>query len=110
MEHGFQAMARTTGKKSVIFCDRGVFDIACYLPDMASGEAWKTLLKKNRQVEIKLLSRYAGVLYLQSAACGAEKFYKSGDTTDDARNKVHRRETVEEAKELDVNVRKCWAQ
>merc|ERR1712216_616537 len=110
MEQGFQAMARTTGKKSVIFCDRGVFDIACYLPELAAGSAWKELLKKNRAVEIKLLSRYAGVLYLQSAAIGAEKFYKSGDTADDAGNKVFRRESVDEAKELDQNVRKCWNQ
>jgi len=108
MESGFQTMARSTGKKSVIFCDRGVYDIACYLPEQTEGEAWKTLLKKNKQVPIKLLSRYAGVVYLQTAAIGAEKFYKSGDTTDDAGNKVFRRETPEEAKELDANVKKCW--
>jgi hypothetical protein len=110
MESGFQTMARSTGKKSIIFCDRGVFDIACYLPDMAEGDAWKSLLKKNNQVPIKLLSRYAGVLHLQTAAIGAEKFYKSGDTTDDAGNKVFRRETPEEAKTLDANVLKCWKQ
>lgn len=108
MESGFQAMARSTGKKSVIFCDRGVYDIACYLPERAEGECWKQLLKKNRQVPIKLLSRYAGVVYLQSAAIGAEKHYKSGDTTDDAGNKVFRRETAEEAKTLDANVKECW--
>jgi len=108
MESGFQTMARSTGKKSIIFCDRGVYDIACYLPDQAEGAAWKELLKKNKQVPIKLLSRYAGVLYLQTAAIGAEKFYKSGDTQDDAGNKVFRRESPEEAKELDTNVLKCW--
>lgn len=46
--------------------------------------------------------------YLQTAAIGAEKFYKSGDTQDDAGNKVFRRESPEEAKELDTNVLKCW--
>merc|ERR1719213_1184617 len=108
MEEGFRTMARSTGKKSVIFCDRGVFDISCYLPGMATGDAWKELLKKNKLVEIKLLARYAGVLHLQTAAIGAEKFYKSGDTTDDAGNKVFRRETPEEAKTLDTNVKECW--
>merc|ERR1712151_1221261 len=108
MEEGFGTMARSTGKKSIIFCDRGIFDIACYLPEMATGEAWKTLLKKNKLVEIKLLARYAGVLHLQTAAIGAEKFYKSGDTTDDAGNKVFRRETADEAKTLDASVLKCW--
>jgi len=108
MEEGFRIMARSTGKKSVIFCDRGIFDIACYLPDMATGDAWKALLKENKLVEIKLLARYAAVLHLQTAAIGAEKFYKSGDTTDDAGNKVFRRETAEEAKGLDANVLKCW--
>lgn len=109
MEEGFRIMARSTGKKSVIFTDRGIFDIACYLPDMSTGDAWKSLLKQNKLVEIKLLSRYAGVLHLQTAASGAEKFYKSGDTTDDAGNKVFRRETAEEAIKLDENVLKCWA-
>merc|ERR1719213_338902 len=108
MEEGFRIMARSTGKKSIIFCDRGIFDIACYLLDMATGDAWKELLKKNKLVEIKLLARYAGVLHLQTAAIGAEKFYKSGDTTDDAGNKVFRRETPEEAKTLDTNVKECW--
>jgi len=109
MEEGFKTMARTTGKKSVIFCDRGIFDIACYLPGMATGDAWKALLKQNKMVEIKMLARYTGVIHLQTAAIGAEKHYKSGDTTDDAGNKVFRRESPEEAKTLDANVAECWS-
>jgi len=109
MEEGFRTMARSTGKKSIIFCDRGIFDIGCYLPGMTTGEAWKSLLKANKLIEIKLLARYAGVLHLQTAAIGAEKHYKSGDTQDDAGNKVHRRETAEEAKKLDADVATCWA-
>merc|ERR1712151_1043127 len=101
-------MARSTKKKSIIFCDRGIFDIACYLPGMSTGDAWKSLLRANKLIEIKLLARYAGVLHLQTAVIGAEKFYKSGDTTDDAGNKVQRRESPEEAKTLDANVLKCW--
>jgi len=86
-----------------------VMDIPCYLPGTNEGDAWKSIMKANKLVEIKLLSRYAGVLHLQTAAIGAEKSYKSGNTKDDKGNDVFRAESAEQARELDAKVLGCWS-
>ena len=49
-----------------------------------------------------------GVVHLVTAADGAPKFYKRGNVTDDSGNTVFRKETVEEAVELDVKMRQVW--
>ena len=46
-------------------------------------------------------SRYSGVIYLRSAAVGAEKFYTTA-------NNQHRYETLQEARELDLRTLQSW--
>jgi len=105
MEHSFASIAKSTGKPSLIICDRGLLDIAAYLP----REAWLKVLEANSLTEEEMLRRYDGVLHLVTAADGAEKFYKQGHVKDDSGNDVHRTETPEMARELDSKVLACWS-
>merc|ERR1711879_300015 len=79
-------------------------DIAAYLPPAA----WAEVLKENDLTEEYCLERYDGVVHLVTAADGAEKFYKWGETVDDSGNKVTRNEPPEVARELDRKIKGCW--
>jgi hypothetical protein len=56
-----------------------------------------------------LLKRYDGVLHLVTAADGAPQFYKQGHVKDDSGNDVFRRESAEEAVDLDKKMRIVWS-
>merc|ERR1740123_717695 len=105
LERSFMRIARSTGRPSDLVCDRGLMDIAAYLPP----DLWKQILAKQGLTEEQILSRYRAVLHLVTAADGAEEFYKSGHTVDDSGNAVFREETPEMARELDAKVEACWA-
>lgn len=105
MERSFLRIAKSTGRPSVLVCDRGLLDIAAYLPP----ETWERILAKQGLTEAQIMSRYAGVLHLVTAADGAEKFYKSGHTVDDSGAAVYRQESPQQARELDAKVQACWA-
>eukprot|EP00927_Polykrikos_kofoidii_P027148 TRINITY_DN23997_c0_g1_i1.p1 TRINITY_DN23997_c0_g1~~TRINITY_DN23997_c0_g1_i1.p1 ORF type:complete len:289 (-),score=59.20 TRINITY_DN23997_c0_g1_i1:245-1111(-) len=104
-EKSFTDIARSTGRPSVIFCDRGVMDIAAYLPK----ESWEEILAAQRMTESSILARYDAVMHLVTAADGAEAFYKSGSTKDDSGKDVYRQETPEQARKLDEQVLTCWS-
>ena len=48
------------------------------------------------------------VVHLETAAKGAESFYKNGWTVDDMGKKVFRKESPEEAREMDDIMIQCW--
>jgi CYTH domain-containing protein len=98
MEDAFQAIARTTGKPSILLCDRGTMDVSAYLPP----EAWAALLNEQDWTVVGLRDkRYDAVIHLVTAADGAEAFY----TTE---NNAVRTESPEKARELDQRVRDAW--
>mmetsp|Transcript_1053 Transcript_1053/g.1436 ORF Transcript_1053/g.1436 Transcript_1053/m.1436 type:complete len:219 (-) Transcript_1053:126-782(-) len=105
MERSFATIARSTGRPSLIICDRGLLDIAAYLP----RQAWLNVLVAMGLTEEELLGRYDGVLHLVTSADGAEKFYKYGHVKDDSGNDVYRAETPEMARDLDSKVFGCWS-
>mmetsp|Transcript_64203 Transcript_64203/g.144927 ORF Transcript_64203/g.144927 Transcript_64203/m.144927 type:complete len:219 (+) Transcript_64203:56-712(+) len=104
MERSFAMIARSTGKPSLVICDRGLLDIAAYLP----RDAWLKIAEANGLTEEQMLSRYDAVLHLVTSADGAEKFYKFGHVKDDSGNDVYRAETPEMARDLDKKVLECW--
>jgi CYTH domain-containing protein/thymidylate kinase len=98
MEDAFHAIARTTGKPSVVLCDRGTMDVSAYLPP----EAWTALLNEQDWTVVGLRDkRYDAVIHLVTAADGAEAFY----TTE---NNAVRTESPALARELDRRVRDAW--
>jgi len=98
LEDHFINIAKSTGEPSVIIMDRGAMDSQAFLtPDM-----WRMLLDENGWSTVQLRdTRYDGVIHLVSAARGAEKFYTTA-------NNNARKETVEQAKELDLKVLDAW--
>eukprot|EP00466_Bigelowiella_natans_P013182 jgi/Bigna1/133269/aug1.20_g7977 len=98
-ERSFVGIAQSTERPSVLVMDRGLLDIAAYIP----RKEWKEILNRKGLTEEQLLGRYDMVLHLVTAADGAEKFYTT------ANNKA-RRETVEEARALDKKMVGCWGQ
>lgn len=105
MERSFMILAKSTGRPSLLICDRGMLDIAAYLP----REAWLNIVQANRTDETSLLGRYDAVIHLVTSADGAEKFYKHGYVKDDSGNDVYRAEGPAEARELDRKVLECWS-
>lgn len=82
--------------KFLIICDRGVMDCKAYLSDLQ----FKNCVKKVGISEIKLRDSYDAVFHLVTAAKGAKGFYNFD-------NKA-RRETPEEAVEMDDKTLNAW--
>ena len=99
LEDSFYAMAKTTGRPSVLLCDRGCMDGAAYV----SREVWAEILRENDWTAEQVCnSRYDAVIHLMTAAEGAESFYTIA-------NNAVRSETPQRARELDLRVRDAWS-
>eukprot|EP00127_Corallochytrium_limacisporum_P007118 Clim_evm37s242 gene=Clim_evmTU37s242 len=101
LEDTFENMANLepqSTKGTVIICDRGAMDPSAY----ADPEEWDSMCKKNKWHETDLRdNRYDMVVYLVTAAKGAEAFYSTES------NNV-RSEGIELARELDTKVGRAW--
>ena len=97
MEDSFYQIAESTGRPSVVFFDRGVLDMAAYLPE----EMWGRILAGLGTTAADVLNRYDMVLHLITAADGAAKFYTTA-------NNAARTETADQAVALDRKVARCW--
>ena len=94
----FEDGARTmNSEKVLIVCDRGVLDNKAYM----NSVEFKRVLKELNLTEIKERDNYDAVFHLVSAAKGKEQVY----TLD---NNKARKETVEEARELDDKIISSW--
>ncbi len=98
MERVFEEVARETFERPLLICDRGIFDQKAYMDD-ASFHA--LCLAHGLRAEEELVRRYAGVIFLQSAANGAEEFYSSASNT-------ARYEGLEEARVLNARTHDAW--
>lgn len=97
MENTFIEIAKSTGRPSIIICDRGALDVAAYLP----SELWLEVLNYCNLTPEILQNRYNIVIHLVTAADGAEQFYTLSNNT-------ARTETIEVARELDNRTRQSW--
>ncbi|KAL0487386.1 rasef [Acrasis kona] len=98
LEDAFTAIAKASGKPTVILCDRGVMDGSAYL----DKPTWEALLDQNGWSEPKLRdARYDCVVHLVTAAIGAENYYTLA-------NNLARTESKEVAAELDVKLREAY--
>lgn len=120
MERSLTRVAESTGRPSILVLDRGLADGKGYCSD----ELWADILAtvdsaaptdvsygshpKAGMSEQYIHSRYDAVIHLVTAADGASKFYKWGETVDDSGNAVTRSESPEAAVALDVKMRECW--
>lgn len=84
-------------KDVVILFDRGLLDCKAYI----SQNGFKKILQKRNINESELLSSYDGVFHLVTAAKGAEEFYTLANNT-------ARKETPEQAIELDDKTQCAW--
>ena len=97
-ERIYEQAARTMdATKVLIVCDRGVIDNKAYM----TQEEFETVLKKIGMNETELRDRYDGVFHLVTAAKGAEDFYTTS-------NNAARRETIEEAVDIDNRLISAW--
>jgi CYTH domain-containing protein len=90
--------AAARGERPVLVADRGVCDQLAYM-DQSSFE--QLLLTQSQQFVSVRDERYDGVIYLRSAANGAEAFYGAESNTT-------RYETIEEARLLDDRTLHAW--
>jgi hypothetical protein len=98
LEDSFLALARASGRRAVLVCDRGAMDGAAYVPEAA----WRRLLDESGVGEAHLgEQRYDAVIHLVTAAIGAEHGY--GTCTNAVRY-----ETLEEARVVDERLRHAW--
>lgn len=97
LENIFAEYAKSLKSNTCIISDRGTLDGAAYLGD----EQFNELLNEVGISKQQLSGKYDGVLYLVSAAIGAEEHY--GDATN-----ATRRENLEEAIKLEQATLNCW--
>lgn len=97
MEDAFINIAKSTGRPSIIVCDRGALDVAAYLPQ----DLWMETLNFCQTSTEILQRRYNIVIHLVTAADGAEQFYTLS-------NNAARSETVAQARDLDNRTREAW--
>jgi hypothetical protein len=72
MERSFIKIAQATHRPSVVLMDRGLLDVAAYLP----VDKWRSLLSLHGLDTDYLLGRYDMVLHLTTAADGAEEHFR----------------------------------
>ncbi|MBO7466002.1 MAG: AAA family ATPase [Bacteroidales bacterium] len=97
-EDNLYSIASVTGQPALVLYDRGVMDIAAYLP----AGLWQELLCETGFSEVDLRDRrYEAVLHLCTAAKGAEAYY----TCD---NNNSRKESPEEAVRIDDRLISAW--
>jgi hypothetical protein len=99
LEDAFIHIAKESHTPTIVLCDRGALDTKLFVTD----EDWVILRSAlGYEDESKLLERYDAVVHLVSTAIGAEEHY-----TGSAGNPA-RRETMEEARAQDYDVRQAW--
>lgn len=93
-------MAARSGRyhNPVIICDRGRMDGQAYV---ASSTDFLLVLAQNNLNLTTARDLYSGVIFLDSAAYGAEDFYTLANNT-------ARRETLQEARELNDRTKAAW--
>jgi hypothetical protein len=98
LEESFLAVARASGRRSVLVCDRGAMDGSAYIPE----DVWQKLLAETDFTEPQLREhRYDAIIHLVTAAIGAEACYG-------AQTNLVRFETLEEARGVDERLRHAW--
>ncbi len=98
LEDALVAIARASGKPSVVVCDRGAMDASAYM----EPNAWAALLDSHGWTTVDLRDRrYEAVIHLATAAEGAEQHYTTA-------NNAARTETPEQARRLDARIRDAW--
>mmetsp|Transcript_11041 Transcript_11041/g.21144 ORF Transcript_11041/g.21144 Transcript_11041/m.21144 type:complete len:162 (-) Transcript_11041:260-745(-) len=111
IEKTFTSIAAATGRPSILILDRGILDNKGYVSRDSWAKAMRGLDDSDPSYDIyeaTILERYDGVVHMCTAAKGAEKYYKWGWQTDDSGKKVYRRESPEQARELDDKMIACW--
>jgi hypothetical protein len=98
MEDSFKNIAGLNDEPTVVIYDRGALDVAAYMP----RDLWLETLMSIGITEVDLLKRYDIVCHLVTAADGAEAFYTTINNT-------VRKETPQEARDLDRRTLSCWA-
>jgi len=103
MEDTFARIAKASGQPTVLLCDRGAADASAY----HDPESWPRIARAALPPDFEgdpcrfMVDRYDLVLHLVSCAIGAPEHYsKEGNSA--------RRETPEEAIQVDYNIRKAW--
>lgn len=96
-EDAVVGIAASSKRPSVVLCDRGLLDVSAYLP----AELWGPVLERAGLTHEEASGRYHAVVHLQTAAIGAEAYYTNA-------NNSARRETVEQAREMDAAVLRAW--
>jgi predicted ATPase len=86
-------------EKRVIIFDRGVMDMAAYIPQ----EHFEKIISEIGLDIESILSNYDGVIHLVTAANGAENFYNTKN------NKARVENSIEEARLADERTLQAWA-
>jgi thymidylate kinase/CYTH domain-containing protein len=98
LEDCFHEMAKATGERCVVLCDRGAMDVKAYMDEAV----WQAMVDEQGLNTVSLRdSRYDCVVHLVTAADGAERFYTT-------QNNATRTESPEHARVLDARIKENW--
>jgi hypothetical protein len=111
LERSLTCIAGATNRPSIIVWDRGILDSKGFTDDAGWQRLLKTVNEQDARAEFTdsyILQRYDAVIHMETAARGAEKYYKWGETRDDLGQKVFRREDPEMARQQDKDMQRVW--
>ena len=104
MERSFVKIAQATGRPAVVVMDRGLLDVAAYLPQ--DGAQWREILGDLDLDEHYLLGRYDMVLHLRTAAAGAEAHFDEDKVS--SLSSEGRGSALHRALDLDGRLERAW--
>lgn len=96
-EHTFLEIAKQYDGRCLIIYDRGACDAKAFVPEAV----WNETLEDFGTTHAALMSRYDGVVFMESIACSYKNFYTQ-------ENNSARQETAEQAIEVDAKVCQAW--
>jgi len=103
LERTMDAMAKASGTKSVLLCDRGVVDGKAYIDQ----QGWAMVLDQLGLTEAEVRDRrYDAVIHMVTAAQGAEKYYTLAQ--EDGEEGTARHESPEDARSQDEKTAQSW--
>lgn len=123
IERNLLSLAQGTGTPTIMVFDRGILDGKAYMLDddgKIDEDKWARLtseLETGKGASVDdayFLERYDCVVHLATTAedgvtdTSGKPVYRSGWTRDDSGHAVYRRETPEQAREIDARVRSVW--
>lgn len=100
-EELYRKLERSSNRRLIIICDRGLPDARAYITD----EEWEEILTSEGTSNVEIFARYKAIIHMVTAANGAEEAFEKSRADNPARSKD---ETKDVAIALDEKIKEAY--